>query len=328
MENFAYLKVINNSNILKDNRKIEFMQNCVTKIRDTDISLMRISDTVYIVTPDKMLKIDNNGLINTFENLKVKDMELSNLDLELDLHSSTRLNVETSLKVINTDVNIKQHSKQIALFKLGGNLTKRLDNLLIEDLNIRSGFGKFYGFIDFYAAYIKNLVLKDLTINDKLDFFTFLTDIKKIGNLLIDNIDAGTTPDSRLVFWANEIGEVVVKNMDEINVTLLSSVEHAKSVYMPSVKRLNVPLMASSNVDSLYIPNIKVSDIISNMTDRDVHINTLHAMLDIHPDELDNEVKKNRINIEMVIDTSSGGKLHEIGNKIQNRFKEIKVYDN
>lgn len=328
MEQFKYLKVLNNSDILNDNRKIEFIRNCVTKIRDTNMSLMRVGNTVYIVTPDSMVKMNNNGLIYTLENFKVRDMELSNLDMDVDLEHGIRLNVETSLKVVNTAINIKKNSKQMTVFRLGFGLASWLDSILIDCLSVRSGYGKHHGFIDFYASCIKNLILKDITIHGKLDLFTFMIDIKRIGNLLIDNLDARPTPDSRLVFWVNEIDRVVVKNMDEINVTLLCSVEHAKSVEMASVKSLNVPVIRYSNVDSLYVPNITVSNIINNMRDRSVHIKTLHAILDIHPDELDNEIKKNRINIERVIDTSSGGKLHEIGNKIQNRFKEIKVYDN
>lgn len=62
MEKFTSLKVVTNSNILSDSKKLEFTCNKVTQEENTNSSSLKVKDKVYVITHDKRVRLEDRNV--------------------------------------------------------------------------------------------------------------------------------------------------------------------------------------------------------------------------------------------------------------------------
>lgn len=324
MGKFTSLKVLTDSNILSDSKKLEFIGYKVTQEENTNSSLLMVKDNVYIVTHDNRVRIeDQNSLFDDLEDITVENMELSNLDVNVSFYKYSLFSIESSFKLVNTHIKIEGASNIILhdFIHLTRNFNTKLNLILFEDINLECYKINIMQIFHANAIYVENLILKNINIYSSCDDFKFIRHITKVKNLEIDNVKFEKRLDlsmSCLVHWIGDIDEVTVKNMKEVNATLLYQVELIGNIRMASVERLNAPLFIRCRIDYLYAPKLRVSTILDNLKNKRVSINKLQAILDIHPDEVNRIARINNIGIGCVIDTSNNDKTHMIGSVMVN----------
>lgn len=308
MKDVNDVRVLTDSNILVKDEKVACMRKGILLEKSSGASMLHLNDNIYIITNNTRAVTKNpDFLADNLDKYRAKNIELSMFDMKIDLtyaryikNVQTVFNVYSSFKIVDSVVafDAEREIAKRSYFCIDSTFSKSLDMILLDGVDFEYVVD-YVPFLEIKANNINNIVLKNLKIHDSGSRAGFMVSFSQAKNVLIDNVETYYRYDKPII-QSMRISRLEVKNMDELRTILVRQSDHIENAYLLSMKKLIAPAFTMCTIDNLYMPRIKVSEILKTMDNSKVKIKRLQAIMDVNTSKLRTAARERHLTIESI----------------------------